>query len=241
MHFSVLLIHEDDDISSVMKKYHFDASDSSGAKMEFEVEYTKDEIQKEFESYLQDFPDATFEEFIDNEYSHLNKNENGDYGYNSNSLGLYDWYEVGGRWEKSLPTDKSEKELKALVNKSLDGFRKKNDILSFAKVSEMSLTQACAYLSLEGKNTIAIGEFSFEELLSWWDGCLKHYENRADNLIQCMFSNIIIETNEDKLILKGENKEMNVEFLREKYEYYKKVNLENPNRVVFMSVLDLHS
>jgi hypothetical protein len=241
MHFSVLLIHEDDDISSVMKKYHFDASDSSGAKMEFEVEYTKDEIQKEFESYLQDFPDATFEEFIDNEYSHLNKNENGDYGYNSNSLGLYDWYEVGGRWEKSLPTDKSEKELKALVNKALDGFRKQNDLLKFAKVSEMSLTQACAYLSLDGRNTISIGECSFEELLSWWDGCLKNWENRADNLIQCMFSNIIIETNEDNLLLKGESKEMNVEFLREKYEYYKKVNLENPNRAVFMSVLDLHS
>lgn len=35
MHSSLLLIHEDEDISSVMKKYHFEATESQGAKIEF--------------------------------------------------------------------------------------------------------------------------------------------------------------------------------------------------------------
>ena len=241
MHFSALIIHEDD-IYSLMKKYNYEATESSGAKIEFEVEKTQKEMQEEYEEYLKDFPDTTFEEFVEGEYSYLVKNENGDFGNKNNVLGMYDWWQVGGRWNKALPPDKNEKQLKKLVEQSLKNFQEKNDVINFVKIAEMPIKEACAFLSLTGQDAILIGEFSFEEVLEWWEAYIQSWEkDKPKDVVPSLFSKIIIETNEDDLFIGGSDKEMSSEFLKEKYEYYKKINLEKGNdRSIFMTVVDCH-
>lgn len=178
---------------------------------------------------------------MEQEYSYYNKNENGDYGYESNDLGMYDWYVVGGRWENALPKLKSEKEFKKIIDKALKKLQKENNLLEFIKISEMSTKKACAYLCLGGQNIISIGEFSFDELLDWFEHYLSTWSNdKNKDIISRLFSTILIETEDEKETFFSGDEKIGVEFLREKYEYYKKINLET-GRNIFMSALDLHS
>lgn len=252
MHFSVLLIHENDE-QSIMAKRYYDATAEDGANIEFNCELTEKEAQAEYEkvikkdtSLLEKYPD--FKSYMEGEYSHLDL-KYGEYGTRSNTDGMYDWYEVGGRWSRILPSGRSEKQLKAIVKKALDlnnnevKEKYRDKVEEYVKISEMPVREACDYLQLDGQNEMFISDkISAQDIINkfkfierTWNG---DYET-AD-AIRSMITNIIIEEEGcEEEYLEG-NENISEEFFTEKYNYFLEKN-KKEGRGFQITILDLHS
>ena len=218
MHFSVLLIHENYE-NSIMAKRNYDGIEEDGADIEFDCELTEKEAKEKYEKAIKEDSSLlekylTFESYMEEEYSHLDL-KNGEYGTHFNIDGMYDWYEVGGRWKNILPSGKSEKQLKILVKKALDlknekvkeKYRDKLD--EYVRISEMSVKEASVFLQIEGQNSIMICDNisaqdiinNFKVIERTWNG---DYET-AD-AIRSMIGNIIIEEDYDEeVFLEGDD------------------------------------
>lgn len=249
-HFSVLLIHESDE-DTIMSKYNVDATADDGASIEFYSEMSEEQAQQEYDTNIksgqctiEDYP--TLEDYMEDEYSHL-KLKDGEWGYDSNADGLYDWHEVGGRWAGILPSCKNEQELKSLLDNALDlnnekikeKYRDKAD--EYVKISEMPTKQACDYLEIGGTNSILIGDVPakviierFKQIESKW----KHHDFKEDS-VRSIINTIIIEENYEDTCYHDGDENINEKFFIKKYNYFSKLNKEQ-GRGFCMTILDLH-
>ena len=245
MHFSVLLIHENDE-SYIMGKRSYEATEDEGAEISINVEFTARQAAKLYKDAIKEdssiesrFP--TLSEYMEVEYSHLTE-QDGKYGYSSNSLGMYDWYEVGGRWSNMLPTCKNEKRLKHLVDKALDIKNKKvqekfrDNLDKYIKVSEMLLIDACGYLNVGGQNGMLISkDISAQDIINWWKAKYK-FSDDEDVMSRAMSYVLIEEDSEEQVI---DCSEMTDEIFIEKYNYFLKLNKKG--REFKLTILDCHS
>jgi hypothetical protein len=251
-HFSVLLIHENDE-DSIMEKRNCDADADTGANIEFQVEMTFKEAKAEYKKAIgeggisekENYPDL--DSYMEAQHSHLNKGEGG-YGYNSNNDGMYDWYTIGGRWSGILPTCDNEKELKKLVKKALDlknpkvkeQFRDKVD--EYVKLGEMSTQDAAAYLCLGGQNEMRISDdISVEAIIGRWKLMTTNWNSgfEISDVVSSMIGNIIIEEDGDETVYFEGHEDINEKFFIEKYNYFLKLNKEE-DRNFQITILDLH-
>ncbi len=116
MHFSNLVIHSCD-IQSKMEVFNFEYEYDNI----FEEVYNNiSEAKKEYEDYMNDEQNFVndIEKFIrfkkggykiyHNEINGYISDDKGRIGYMTNPKGIYDWFEVGGRWENILPLKNME-------------------------------------------------------------------------------------------------------------------------------------
>lgn len=89
---------------NAIKKYIYDVMQPYNENIEVEpyIKYTADEFKKKYEEYSKEYPNEykSLEDYINcwsNHGKDLDKNGNIVTTYNPNSL--YDWFELGGRWE----------------------------------------------------------------------------------------------------------------------------------------------
>jgi hypothetical protein len=248
MHFSVLLIHENDE-SYIMGKRSHEATEDEGAEISINVEFTARQAAKLYKDAIKEdssiesrFP--TLSEYMEVEYSHLTE-QDGKYGYSSNSLGMYDWYEVGGRWSNMLPTCKNEKELKRLVDKALNIKDKKiaekyrDNLDEYIKISEMPLMDACGHLNIGGQNEMLISkDISAQDIINWWKAKDKISKDDEDDVIgRIITSSVIIEEDGEEEVI--DCSEMTDEIFIEKYNYFLKLNKKG--REFKLTILDCHS
>jgi hypothetical protein len=252
-HFSVLLIHENDE-SSIMNKRSYDATEDEGADIEFDVQMTLKEAELEYKNYLKANSTskviyASIEDFMEGEYSHLNK-EGDNYGFNNNYLGMYDWYVVGGRWSNILPKYKSKKDFKALLAKHLDlnnievEKKYRDNVAEYVKISSMPVDEACAYLNIGGQNELLISEdFTAENIIERWKNIEKKWSNNDTNIDDAMrkiISTIIIEEDGDETCYNEGDDNINDSFFIEQYNHFLKLNKEQ-GRAYQITILDCHT
>lgn len=250
MHFSVLLLHEWDE-SSIMAKYCYEATSEDGADMVFDIEMNKKQAEKEYKDAIgkkgkytkKDYP--TLQDYMEGQYSWLEEDENGDWGQQSNSYGMYDWYVQGGRWANCLPSCKNDKELKALLKQALNlkdkeiAKKYRDNVDEYVKISEMPFRQACSYLQLGCTSSIQIGEVPAQYIIDHW----KHITERrhsSEDAMEALINTFLIETDEETERITQESGELNSELFREKYNYYLET-AKKEGREFFLTILDLHT
>jgi len=255
MHFSVLLIHEMDE-DFIMAKRYYDATEDDGAHIEFQVDLTKKQVMAEYKKAIgkkgaytkEKYP--TLNDYMEAEYSHLDADDDGNYGYNSNTNGMYDWHEIGGRWSGCLPTCKNEKELKALLEKALDLKNKevkekyRDKVEEYVKISEMPLREACAYLNIGGQDSLVISnDFSAKNIIDWFKNIGRGHrndDNEPNDAVHSLFNSMIIEEDGMEEEYLDGHEDINEKFFTEKYnELLKKSKKEG--REFQITVLDLHT
>lgn len=250
MHFSVMLIHENDEESIMLKRSH-DATEADGAELEFVIELTKKEAEKEYKAAIgkkgtyskKDYP--TIDDYIAGEYCYLTKNDEGDYGSTQNFDAMYDWYCVGGRWRGLLPTNESEEELTALVKSQLDltdeiiKEKYRDNVSEFIKVSEMPLHEACTHLEIGSTNSLIIGEddISAEDIINW---IKKVTKNKGGDVLKSLIHSIIIEEDWDEELIKEGDDRICEKFFKKKFNYFLKKNKKEGTEFR-ITILDLHS
>jgi hypothetical protein len=250
MHFSVMLIHENDE-ESIMLKRSFDATEADGADLEFCIDMYKAYAIEEYEGFLKEnpkkkkeFPDL--DSYMTETYPYYTKDEDGEYGSMQNYGSMYDWYCIGGRWSGILPTTKNNEELTALVKSQLDLTDKKikekyrDKVDEYVKISEMPILEACAYLKVGGTDSLVIGEndISAEDIINWLKIVTKH-SNGGDALKSLIYSMIIEEDYDEELINKGDERICEA-FFTEKFNYCLKKNKKEGTEFR-ITILDLHS
>ena len=252
MHFSVLLIHESDE-NFIMAKRNYDATKEDGADIEFQCELTEKQAKAEYNkaikkdaSLLEQYPD--FKSYMEDEYSHLDL-ENGEYGTHSNADGMYDWYEIGGRWSRILPSGKSEKQLKDIVKKALDLTKKevkekyRDKVEEYVKISEMPVREACDYLQLDGQNEIMISDdISAQDIINKFKAIEKNWNEdfKKADAIHSMINTMIIQEEGDEEVYHEGDDRINEEFFIEKYNYFLELNKKEA-RGFKITILDCHT
>ena len=250
MHFSVMLIHENDE-ESIMLKRSYDATEADGAELEFVIELTKKEAEKEYKAAIgkkgayskEDYP--TLDDYIAAEYCHLTKNDEGDYGIEQNFDAMYDWYCVGGRWSGLLPTTKNDEELTALVKSQLDLTNKRikekyrDTVEEYVRISEMTISEACAHLKIGGTDSLIIGEddISAEDIINWIKKAIK---NKGGDALKTLIHSIIVEEEWDEELIPEGDERICESFFIEKFNYCLKKNKEEGTEFK-ITILDLHS
>lgn len=250
MHFSVLLFHSSS-VDSMMDKRHYDAGEEDGANIVFNEEYTVANAEKLFKNYINENPTKK------NEYSNLNDfmnsyygcilDDDGEfYGSYSNEDGMYDWYEVGGRWSNLLPEFVGEKQLKKALKEALDlnneevKEKYRDNVEEYIRLKEMPLQEACQKLDIGICNSIQISDkIPAEEIIKFW---INHHKKHGNNVKR---ENAIIT---DYFILEdGPNGEevinsVDVDMFVDTYNYYVKRNKkQNPMDKFYLTILDLHT
>ncbi len=254
MHFSVLIMHESDE-ETIMGKRNCEATEDDGASIEFQSEMTVKEAKKHYKNFIEEenkkeiksLSYSTFEEFMEGEYSYLHL-EGNEYGYNNNALGMYDWYEVGGRWKNTLPSISSEKHLKQLIEKQLDlnikeikeKYRDKAD--EYVMISLMSPKEACAYLELDGQDSMIISkDFTAQDIINWWRNIQRKWTGfkEENDAVTGMIHNMIIEEDYEETLYGEGDENINEKFFTEKYNYFLNLNLKE-GREIKITIVDCH-
>jgi hypothetical protein len=250
MHFSVLLIHEWSE-KEVMSKRRYDADESEGAEMEFSIEYTKEDVEKEYKSFIKKNPDEkevfpTVDDYMEATYSCLDKDEHGNWGKIYNLHPNFPAYMLRGGC--SMCFYKSEKEYKALLKNALNLKNKEvkkkyeNNVAEYVKISEMPVKQACAYLGIGGQDSLQISdEISAQDIIDWARAVTSSWvEEKEYDAINSLYNTMIIETDEETTVYHDKDDNINENVFREKYEEYLKESKES-SREFYVTVLDLHT
>jgi hypothetical protein len=242
MHFSVMLIHEYGE-ESIMAKRCFDADENDGAETEFQCEKTLDEMKEEYEQDADKKEYPTLESYADSYYGYEMNEDETEYGYYTNCLGMYDWYEVGGRWSNLLPAI-NDKKLKKLYKNTLNMKNKKgielfrNDVDTFIKASEMPFEEACVFMGIGGCDSIVISkDIPVELILERFKAVYKTegQDIKGDIVSHVITDSIILEENGE------ENSHSNsTEFFVETYNRLLERN-EKEGKEFKITILDLHS
>lgn len=256
MHFSVLLFHTGDE-DRVMARHYYEATSDDGANVEFQQHFSEANAEKEYKRFIKDHPKEkktypTVDNFMTSYYCY--ELVDGFYGSYSNTDGLYDWHEVGGRWSNLLPEFSNREELKKAVEESLDLNREevkakfRNSADEYIRIKSMALHEAATALRIGGCNSILISDrIPVEAILDWW---IESYKADADaghkntytrqNIINDVTDYIILEQNE-----KGQREVINgvstSDFI-EIYNYFVRENAKRkPMDRFYLTMLDLHT
>ena len=243
-HFGVLVLHRGNNIDSLMAKYSCEATEDDGGEIEFVQNSTIEEAKEEYSLYIAEHPEE-IEEYPDydtfaREYNGYKfDEEENSYGYVENSLSLYDWCEVGGRWDDTLPTTDEEtkkKLLKKALNPSLKEVQKKykDNLPELIRLAELPEDIACVELKIGTGHTLEIGSknITSEDIGSFWYNMVSSWNIEGINKeeITCeycfkrLFERFIVSVEEDEQAYQTE--EIELSFFTEMFEKYKILNDE---------------
>ena len=241
-HTSVMLIHENDE-GSIMGKYYFDADEEDGAEIEFQEEMSVEDAKEEYE---EDADKAKFEsvsDYMNAENGYILNEDETYYGYKTNCLGKYDWYEVGGRWSNLLPCENVKKIKKlykdTLAMKNEEGAKLfRNDLDFFVKVSEMSFEDGCIAMDIGGCDSIKISkDITAEAIIERFKAV---YKAQGQHVGDDVFSTVIY----DSIMLEEDGVESSLESSSVCFiELYNRLleRNEKEGRDFKITILDLHS
>ena len=115
-HFITAVFHHaDEDIESLLAP--FNEQDENYMKF-YPTDYSKEELEKTYKEVKEVLGCKTLDEFMRKYYGFI-QNEDGEWGYMSNSNAKWDWYQVGGRWNGFFRTKDGQDSNEALA-KDLD-------------------------------------------------------------------------------------------------------------------------
>jgi len=235
MHFPVLIFHESFQVDNLLVKYYQDADEDDGGVIEFVKSISAKEAEKNFKKYLKKNPqDADKYDSLD---SWMNAEDgyelkDGHYGYTTNLLGLYDYYEIGGRYANILPDFSEEEELEKLVKKALNLKNKKvyetfrDDMPRYVELSEMHFKAAAVELQIGGTNSILVSNnLTPDTILDYITSCFNvsgGEQNTRTEIFDKFFENIILEENALKKeeLITG----MKLQKFIDLYNYYANLN-----------------
>jgi len=241
-HTSVMLIHENDE-GSIMSKYYFDAEEEDGAEMEFQEEMSAEDAKDDYEENADKTKHENVSDYMNSEYGYILNDDKTYYGYKSNCLGKYDWYEVGGRWSNLLPYGNLKKIKKlykdTLGMKNEEGIKLfRNDIDFFSKVSEMSFEDGCIAMDIGGCDSIKISkDITAEAIIERFKAV---YKAQGQHVGDDVFSTVIY----DSIMLEEDGEESSFESSSECFiELYNRLLERNikEGRDFKVTILDLHS
>jgi hypothetical protein len=237
-----------------MNKRSYEATLDDGADIEFDQQYSIENAEEEYKRYIKENPKEkkqypSADDLMTSYYCLVL--EDGFYGSYTNNDGLYDWYEVGGRWANLLPEFSNKKELKKIVDKALDLkqkqvkeiFRDKVDV--YVQLKSLPLDLSATALKIGGCNSILISEkLSAKTILDWWvasynsDASKNTYTRK--NIINDVTDYFLLEHNEegrDELIYG-----VDMQTFIDTYNYYVKVNKKTQRDYRYnLTMLDLHT
>jgi hypothetical protein len=179
MHYCTALFHEaDSDPESLMHPYSYENEEYQ----KFDMDYTKKDAENEFKRHCKKHPeDANMEmdEFMEEFCSCYEKDDDGNYGNRNNPNGLYDWFEVGGRWKKILYSETDKNVMKKRQDADLKN-KSKYELKEYIRLRMMSPKKYCTETSCLGKTTIQLKDFDVKSTLEMnrhWTGKTKNIED----------------------------------------------------------------
>jgi len=246
MHFSVLVFHNGD-IDSVLKKYYYDADSDDGADITFNDSYTAKQAENLFKKHKNSNEEdkdkySDVDDFMECYHGCVKKD--GAYGHYSNTDGMYDWYEVGGRWSNLLPDFSDEEEIAKLVKKALNLKTKKvkekfrDNMGDYISISQMPVLEAAVALEIGAANSMLVNEkVTPEMIMDWW---INQY-NKQNTDEKYTRENIFDDITE--YLIFGETGEVKqgitVEEFIEAYNHYAELN-KNGNEF-YLTMVDMHT
>ncbi|MDP2692718.1 MAG: hypothetical protein Q8O88_03720 [bacterium] len=161
MHFNTAVFHDkESDVNSLMELYSFDYEEN----LEFNLEFTQKQAIAEFNHFKKTNKDyKSVDDFMENYHCYC-KNDDGDWGNMSNPDGLYDWFEIGGRWKNILYKKVSKVEMKKVQDKELK-IRTKFRLSEYMRLK--MLTPEAYYREKDdrGKTTIRVRDLDIKTTL----------------------------------------------------------------------------
>ncbi|OIP87424.1 MAG: hypothetical protein AUK24_09445 [Syntrophaceae bacterium CG2_30_49_12] len=116
MHMATAVVHNrGEDIDAILEYYTYDLEWVPDGVVEFTVigDEEKAKIENEFKNKKYD--KMSFDKFLDIEYNYK-VNDDKNIGYYINPYGIYDWYEIGGRFKDSIVTQKGTLKTTAAIS-----------------------------------------------------------------------------------------------------------------------------
>lgn len=235
-----------------MKPYHYDSDSDDGAIIKFAPYKSKVEAEKEYAEFIQECP-KEIDTYPDvDEFMLIYHGcilEDGYYGNYENTIGMYDWCEVGGRWAGLLPGATTIEELTELVNEALDienneeahnNYR--DNIQEYLDLKSMSIEKASMALNIGGEDTLIISKrISAEVILERFKMILQHDGDNTtiapnQSIVALMINTMII----DGVVYKQEDDNFNDQFFIQKYNHFLELN-EQYGEEYNISIVDCHT
>jgi hypothetical protein len=250
MHFSVLLFHSSS-VDNMMDKRNYDAGEEDGANIVFNEDYTVEQAEKEYKAYIKKNPKektrySNVSDFMDSYHGCILDDDGEFYGSYSNADGMYDWYEVGGRWSNLLPEFVGEKNYKKALKEALDlnneevKEKYRDNVEEYVKLKEMPLQEACQKLDIGICNSIEISDkIPAEEIIKFWMNVHKKEGNSIKRENAMITDYFILEDGPNgEEVIHG----VDVDMFVDTYNYFVKINKkQNPMDKFYLTILDLHT
>lgn len=188
MHYSTALFHSaESDPQDLMYPYSYDTTDPE--LLVFEMDYDKDAAEELFKEHNDRKATPTYKNVVDYmaDYCGCSKqDEDGNFGHMNNPNGLYDWFEVGGRWEKILYPKLTKVVMKKRQDSELKN-KSKYELKEYVSLKTMSPEEYCLNANSFGHTSMPLKKLDIETTLkmnSKWAGSKE---------IEGMFHTVICE------------------------------------------------
>ena len=177
MHYCTAMFHRpDSDPESLMHPYSYENPEYE----EFTLEYEKEQGEQMFKKFKKKSDKnknqyKNIDDFMQVEYGCYAKDDYGDFGNEKNPNGLYDWFEVGGRWKDILHKKVSQAQMKKRQNADLkDKMKFKERLAEYMRLRQMKPADYCIdQKCFPGRTTLLCKDLDVEatiKLNSDWAG-----------------------------------------------------------------------
>lgn len=173
-HYCTAFFHEaDSDPNVLMRQYDYETTDTE--LLVFDMDYTKADAEKEFKEHCKKHPEDSkmeMDDFMEEFCGCYNKDEDGSYGNRNNPNGLYDWFEIGGRWSKILYSVVTKDKMKKRQNADLSK-KSKYELKEYIRLRMLSPKKYCSEINPFGKTSIPCKDLDIKttlEMNTKWAG-----------------------------------------------------------------------